>query len=140
MTSNTVAEEIQPHSADIIQFPRSFTITSQDPSEILANLAEMKVVSVEEVLGFVVPTFFETLMQAGFSIDDDQLNTLLVGVTRAIMYRHYNLHHPLSDFVTTHADELEKLLSSQNALNAALGIELEENGQPLLPAPDPQEE
>jgi hypothetical protein len=121
MTSNSAPAFPPGHSAEVISFPRSYTLTSQNPEDILANLLEMKVVSVEEVMSFVVPTFFETLLMAGFTADDDRLNTLLVGVTRAIMYRHYNLRHPLSDFIIRHADELDELLSNQSAMSEMFG-------------------
>lgn len=119
MSSNTALNQtasIETVKSNIIPFPKMNTNLNHDPAEIMLNLVEMKLISVEDVLGFIIPTFFEALLQAGFEIDDDRLNNLLVAVTRAIMYKHYNIQHPLHSFIDENSEYLDDLMSDQTRL------------------------
>ena len=112
MISNTAAES-SPQSATIIEFPRSQRIIDKDPLTIFENLMMMKVLSVEEALGFIVPTLFEAVISSGFTVKDDKLSGMVVAALRAIMYNHYDLDHPLTTFLEEHEDEITNIIENQ---------------------------
>ena len=110
MTSNTAAEATPPPTAQIYNFPNR-SGGSHDPTELATNIVSLKLERIEEALEYIVPALYHDLFSAGFSSEDANLNALMIGSLRAIMYRHLNIHHPLTDFVDEHANELDVILN-----------------------------
>lgn len=112
MSSNTAVTETK--TAQIIQFPtKGYSNRVTTPEEVHSNLLEMRILAIEDGLSFIVPTLFEAISAAGFSLDDDRLNNLTVATLRALMYNHYGLPHPLSHFVDQNSAVFDQIFTDQ---------------------------
>lgn len=117
MTANT-AQQISsvPPTAQVIQFPKAKLPTPQDADdalEVVGNVIEMKIAAAEEALSFIIGIMFRDLDNAGFKLNDERKTLLLIAQTRAMMYEHLGLEHPLSAFVEKHVDEIDHILANQ---------------------------
>lgn len=111
MSANTAFE-----TAKIYQFPKrpaSAGLSTRDPAEVVENIFDMKIMAIEESLGFIVPTLIETLVQAGYSLNNDRATSLLVALLRGIMCEHFQLPHPLMAHIREHADIFDTIISDQ---------------------------
>lgn len=94
---------------NVVVFPTNAEET-RDPREISSRVHIMRRNSIEDALDFLTPTLFEAITTAGFSINDERKNLLLVEVMRAIMSEHFGISNPLNNFILAHAQELDMIL------------------------------
>lgn len=105
---------------NILQFPRqNDSDETRDPSEISARVLAMKKNSIDGALDFLVPTLFEAVATAGFSIEDERKNLLLVEVLRSIMSEHFGIPTSLDNFIMAHVTELDMILEYDELENQA---------------------
>lgn len=117
MTSNT-AQVISsvPPSAQVIQFPGIKKPTPQDADdalEVAASVIEMKVAAAEEALSFIIGIMFRDIENAGFKFSEERKVLLLIAQTRAMMYEHLGLDHPLNAFIEQHGEQIDSILKNQ---------------------------
>ncbi len=115
MKANT-AQISSVSNAQVIQFPKAYRYNEGAlgcPIEVMGNVIEMKVAAAEEALAFIMENTFRDVVSAGFTAPDERKNALLVALTRAIMYEHLGLLHPLHNFVEQHADQIDEILENQ---------------------------
>lgn len=117
MTANT-AQQISsvPTTAQVIQFPKNKQPTPQDADdaiEVAGNVIEMKIAAAEEALSFIMGIMFRDMDNAGFKLKDERKTLLLIAQTRAIMYEHLGLQHPLNAFIEQHIDQVDRMLANQ---------------------------
>lgn len=115
MTANTAQDPSSVSSAQIIKFPGAFKSNDgfDEAVDVVGNVLEMKVAAAEEALAFIMDTFLRDMTNAGFKLHDDRLVQLLIAQTRAIMYDHLGLEHPIHKFVDNHIDEIDNILIKQ---------------------------
>lgn len=117
MTANTAQQPSSvPLQAQVIQFPKPKRSHPQDMDaavDVIANVLEMKVAAAEEALSFIMGIMFRDLDNAGFKLDDERKTMLLIAQTRAIMYDHLGLQHPLGAFIEKHVEEIDEILAKQ---------------------------
>lgn len=117
MTANT-AQVISsvPPTAQVIQFPKTKLPTPQDADdalEVVASVLDMKVAAAEEALSFIIGIMFRDIENAGFKFADERKVLLLIAQTRAMMYEHLGLDHPLNAFIDAHGEQIDTILANQ---------------------------
>src|ERR1700739_2417046 len=101
MTSNTVNDGSASNnlpSAKIYQFPIHNKQVRQDRETIMASLLDMKLITTEESLAFIIPPLLDAMFAAGYQLHNEFHIKFLTGLLRAMFYDHFCLDDPILEF------------------------------------------
>ncbi len=103
---------------NVVRFPNTKD-EQRDPNVVAERLHVMKVTAIEDSIEFLIPPIFDAITTAGFTIEDDRKNMLLIEILRSIMADHFKISTPLNNFILANADEIDMVLGFEpvGALN-----------------------